>query len=133
MAAFAAVIFAHDDGALLARVLAQVEGIGGPGKNPPVRPVGGVHLAAARRADRSGVVPHQAVQGHQARPDQVLPIEQQVVNLQAARAALAPADINLDLQVGVVVGVARIVEVVVILENTRQLKRQAARTVGWNR
>lgn len=70
MAALIAVVSGDFDGDLLARVLAEVEGIRCPGKNPPIRAVSGVDLTTVgTRPGRSlgviaispRVVTHQSV------------------------------------------------------------------------
>ena len=130
MAALAAVVFGNHDGALLAGPLAHIEGVRSPGEDPTIGSIGGVDLATTRSSHGAGVVAHQTVHGHQTRPHQVFPVQQQVVNLLAARAALPATHVNLDLQIGVVVGNAGIVEVMVILENAGQLELKAAKAVG---
>ena len=58
MAALAAIVLGNHDGALLAGVLAHIEGIGSPGEDTPVGSIGGVDEATARRAYRAGIVAH---------------------------------------------------------------------------
>src|SRR5579862_762748 len=79
------------------------------------------------------LVSQQAVQGQQAAVDQVFPVQEKVEKHRIARIggiAIGRTQKNPHFEVAVAVGVVGLVEVVVVLENTRQQEVQAGIAVG---